>query len=159
MKYLSLFLAILFLVSCKKKTHEFEAQALTGKVNNEEWTFAMGTATLLSKDSLPDSLSLHFYAESFTNPCDSNLSYARDFVYTSLPADTGLHIYSFDFVTHEGSYVTFEHQATAVRHTAIKGAIEIQEIDTTNQLVKGRLDIRYDAKNCINGDFQLEYCQ
>ncbi|MCH2045054.1 MAG: hypothetical protein MK212_13130 [Saprospiraceae bacterium] len=159
MNYLSLFFVLLLLISCNKKTHEFEAQVLAGKVNNEEWILEMGTATLLTKDSFPDSLSLRLYAESFSNPCDSNLSYTRDYVYTTLPADTGLYTYSFDFISHRGSYAIFEHQATGIRHTAIKGAIEIQEIDTINQFIRGRLDIRYDAKNCINGNFQVEYCR
>lgn len=142
--------------SCKKDNKEedqentpaynFLNQTAAGKINAVPWTFIGGTAR---QDYFEQSkMRIQMYSDTaycFGAPF-------TDGVIVTLPKSTGLYLF-----TSSQTGTIYQYPGTNLG-VYEKGAIEILTYDTVQGIVTGRIDIKYDNDNYVNGNFSLIYC-
>ncbi len=55
-------------------------------------------------------------------------------------------------------FIYYDTDSTQETVTVTKGAYEIVSVDTTLNIISGRMHVKKDNKNTVNGNFKLRYC-
>lgn len=150
-------LSLLF-ASCSKDdpkpAYNFEDHDLSGKIENESWSYGDGYADITGEGEgarLHVTLLLELEGEG----CD--IMPDGDMVIFSLPKQIGLHILKLDFDNLENSQtVTLFDDEQTLNTIATQGAIEITSVSDLE--VTGRIDARADDGNYVNGNFSISLC-
>jgi hypothetical protein len=155
MKKLIILLAILTMGCDKddpKPAYEFKNQTATGEIEGESWVFVEGKA-----EDAGENLSFDLMLDQAEAPCDIFGFPEGDVVFFTIPNAVGL--YKLKFSLSGGTDILtatlFDVEGT-LNVVATEGAIEILSITDTQ--VTGRLDIRSDEDNYINGNFTVTLC-
>lgn len=152
------------LLGCNKEpTYYFSGQDLAGQIEGEPWQY--GFALLRRED---DTVRLRLYADSVdavqacaqmdsllgTGPAWGNRLEIR------LPfADLQrLHFLHFNFKTYTGIALDFYSQKNNMNSIAQSGAVEITHWDDQTGELQGRMDVRYNKRNFVNGRFKANAC-
>lgn len=77
-------------------------------------------------------------------------------VFFSIPRAVGLYELSFNLDSFDGRTVTLYNPDNSLNIIATEGAVEILSISDTQ--VTGRMDVRFDEENAVNGNFTVELC-
>jgi hypothetical protein len=155
-------LSLLVFTQCEKEdqngnSYEFIDQNLQGKISNAGWFFASGDAIEFSNtEETTFMISLH--STPTDDPCLE--FYEDNYILFSISGEIGLKELSLDFSGGTESFtVTFvEAISPPQNNIATEGAVEIISIDTELGIIKGRMDIRFDDKNHVNGEFEVSIC-
>lgn len=147
----------LFLISCNKDdearpAYEFKDQNLQGKIDGIDFNLGDGVVDLFNEE-----LSFNLYSDQeSTAACD--LFRFGEFVqvFFTIPDETGLVELFINFSSGDGESVTMFNPDGSLNIIATVGAIEITEISQTT--VSGRMDIKYDVNNYVNGNFTADFC-
>ncbi len=126
-------------------------QDLQGKIITQDWSFLDGVARLSPTSN--DTLEVGLY----DNPLDQDCSYAisESGIRFLVPYQEGI----FELLQEweAPQYVTLYKGVDEER--AWRGAIEIVEIDTVNNILIGNLDATVDDESTVNGKFKVSLCK
>ncbi|HEY9047268.1 MAG TPA: hypothetical protein VIN08_15290 [Ohtaekwangia sp.] len=163
MKKNLLFYSILSLaaLSCKDEaestSYTFKDQNLTGKIDNDSWTYQTGYASV-DGASAESTLYITLVQEHTGTGCD--VWPEGDHIFFTLPHATGLYKLKFDFNNWDAednqSVTLFDHETTT-SHLASEGAIEITSISSTQ--ITGNIDARSEDDTFVNGKFVVTVCE
>lgn len=141
----------------------YKNQPLQGEINGQAWSYVLGEANSYQWTA-PE------YAHSFniTDTTDSDTCYAYSnkrsriiFSFDDLNAilTKVTNKLKFDF-TADSKTVTFVYyeSGSPINNIVTEGAYEILSVDTVTRLVTGRMDVKIDNDNYMNGNFTLKYC-
>ncbi len=150
----------------------FKDQDLQGKINDSTFLYTDGLATSTGNTQgfLHKFVILDTLVDSTT--CTSVLDTTREVIFSYLdtnalviPGRTNLF---FDPLGSANSNVTvkffywyFDEMDSVLKReqvTVSEGAYEILSVDTSTNVIEGRMHIRENAKNLVNGNFTLKYC-
>lgn len=135
-----------------KPSYKFKNQTATGKIEGVSWTFVEGKA-----EDDGDNFSIELMLDQTDSPCDVFAFPDGDLVMFTIPNVVGL--YKLKFSLSGGSDLRtatlFDSEET-LNIIATEGAIEILTITASE--VTGRLDVRSDDNNYINGNFTVSLC-
>ena len=163
-------------VSCKKKDEEtktttssYKNQDLKGVINDLPWEYALGGVN--SSEDFSDSTKFsHFFSILDTAQDDScfasngNRSMILFSISDANPVlAKGSHTLKLDLANWENSktvtFVFYEAgNPTPQNYVATTGVYEILSVDTTTQIVTGRINAKYDSHHSVNGNFTVKYC-
>lgn len=135
--------------------YSFIDQVAQGQIEGKSWIYSNGMAIPDTDDEGVSYFIIRLYSTTdvVENVCDLTFP-DYDRLHFNLPQVTKLYNLS---LSEEGvNVLMFEHE-TKISNVANQGAIEI--LDITETQVIGRLDVRYNDTNFINGNFTLEICQ
>ena len=133
-------------------TTSFQNQVMQGKVNGESWVMASGRAEENSFDSTI--YDVDFYDVPDTTNCGF-FSPSRNRVFGRILKQTG----TFEI----GSFgsgkpnITIFHNASVMNYIA-GGSIQITKIDTTTNVIEGKISIPGTSEYNMNGNFSLKIC-
>jgi hypothetical protein len=149
----------LFFGSCSsedpKPAYNFVDQDLSGKIENEAWTFGDGYAAVTGAGA-DAKMHITLLKEVEGEGCD--IIPTGDMVIFTLPFATGLETLLLDFNNLENSRtVTLFDEEQTLNSIATQGAVEITSISDTE--VVGRIDAQADNGNYVNGNFAVSLCQ
>lgn len=149
----------LIFVSCSKdeektNSYTFIDQNLQGKIGGNAWTFVAGNA----EDSYftEGNLSIDLYPSELDTPC--GFIWDVDYVMFEIPKEVGIYELYFDLSSFDGYTVTLFETEGTMNNIATEGAVEIISIDETSGTITGRMDVRADGDNQVNGNFTITYC-
>ena len=145
---------------------DYQNQTLQGKINGVDWTAVNGTANstqLGVSDTFSHLISVIdtvVDTNCITSPTRSKLLFGFQDQSSLVPL--GEKKLKLDFGNLANNFtVTFVHfdaQGTPQNNIAVKGAYEIQTVDTVSKMITGRMDVRLDNDNFVNGNFSVRYC-
>ena len=162
-KVLSLALVCAFaMFSCSKSddsgdssspSFSFSNQNAQGKIEGVAFNVeaARANASTFGNDS---TFLIELYGDTATEPCLIN-GFGMDMVFMHLPMEVGLYELSFS-TTGTSRTVTLYDTESSTNVISTDGAVEILEI--TDNVIKGRIDARYDGDNNVNGNFEARRC-
>ena len=131
-----------------KPSYEFKNQTASGKIEGVAWTFVEGRA-----EDNGDNISIDLMLEQSEAPCEIFGFGEGDVVFFTIPNAVGL--YKLQMGANSQTATLFD-EDDFLNVIAVDGAIEILTITTTE--VTGRLDVRSDSNNFINGNFTVTLC-
>ena len=148
-----------FVLSCSGDDNDdaykysFKDRDLSGKIAGDNWTYADGRA---EESTFDDELMLDvslILAQDV--PACETFGVEGDEVFFFIPREIGLYklSVSLDF---QGRTVTLLDKEDFTNYIAGEGAVEILSITETEVL--GRMDVRYDGDNFVNGNFMVSFC-
>jgi hypothetical protein len=148
-------LFIVILIGCGKDdpqpSYNFKDQTAAGEIEGVSWSFAEGTASDNGVE-----LSIDLMLDQPDAPCDVFIP-DGDEVFFSIPNAVGLYKLKFSFKSGAvNQTATLFDEEETLNVICSEGAIEILMITDTE--VTGRLDIRSDKDNYINGNFTVALC-
>jgi hypothetical protein len=150
---------IALLVSCsddeKTSSYSFKDQDLKGKIGNVAWTFEDG---FVEVETIEGELMLDFrmFQDQDEDACDVLFAEGNE-VFFDVPNEVGLYKLHLNLNTGEGQTVTLFEDEGFMNNIATDGAVEILTITETE--VTGRMDVRFNKKNFVNGNFTIFFCQ
>lgn len=175
LKIISLIFSIMVVsVSCKKDEDSdsssgykanYKNQVLQGKINGVDWTFISGK--ILQDTSFFD-MSKTQYSFTFTDTMITDTCFINAYGRLQLQLEfsdkdpiLAVKSHSLNNGYNEFSkslvFVHFENNL-AKFDIAYSGAFEILTVDEVNGIVTGRMDVRLNENNYVNGNFTLKYC-
>ena len=160
------------IASCKKKEEETKTttfsymnQNLKGVINDQPWEYVLGGVD--SKENFDDSTKFNHYFSILDTAHDdscfadngnrSKIIFSLYSVANPILAK-GSHTLNWEnsktvtFVFYEAG------NPTPQNYVATTGVYEILSVDTTTQIVTGRINAKYDSHHSVNGNFTLKYC-
>ncbi len=141
-------------------TVSYKNQTLSGKINGIDWTIVGGKVSKFSNFSfsLVDTVG--------SDPCIQPFNRKSRIIFSlednSQVLPVGEYPLKLDFQNTAGNRtVTLVHYngTTPVNTIMDKGAYEILSVDTSNNIVTGRMDAYYDDGHFVNGNFSITYCR
>jgi len=149
-------LGLTLLVSCKKDKDDpssnfsdtnFKNQKLSGKIDNQDWNFIYGNAQFIGNKKI----TFNLYNVPAEDSC--NLAWATNQAFFTTDSLVGSQKFSFT------KTVTLFASSGKKNYIVTSGGIEITEIDTKNNLIKGKLDApSSNSSSYINGNFVVKIC-
>ncbi len=149
----------LLIISCENnenETHyEFIDQDITGFVGGKSWEAAGGTCTEAVIDTSMYLVSLFQYVDP-DNVCNTQSKVRKITFYISKSPS----FYELIFTTVNSRSVTFYYyeDKQLFYNIAIKGAIEVLEVNQFTGKITGRIDAHSNENNTVNGNFEAEIC-
>ena len=133
-------------IGCGKKV-KYQDQILTGKIAGVDWTLASGSASEAFSDT---EMSIDMFMEMDTNLCDFTSPDGNKVLFTieKTVGEYELGLLKQTVTMYDGT----------TNFVAIKGAVEILSVDEVAGTVEGRMDIKADNDNFLNGNFTLTWC-
>jgi hypothetical protein len=145
-------LFIVVMIGCGKDdpqpTYKFKDQTAAGEIENVAWVFVEGKAEVNGEE-----LSIDLMLDQIEAPCDIFGFPEGDFVFFTVPSSVGLYKLSFGSNSQTATLLESDEFVNII---ISEGAIEILTITETE--VTGRLDLRFDNTNYINGNFTVDLC-
>lgn len=136
----------------KEPSFEFINQDAAGKINNVSWSYADGLAVVFSKGRVTQ-VSVSLALKQDKAGCDMDYP-VGDWIFFGVPSVVGLYKLSSDG---DDSYEVQLNKGDGLGNFIAKnGVIEILSISDTK--VSGRLNVKYDNKNYVNGNFIVSIC-
>ncbi len=151
----------IFLFSCTKDkddgyVYSFVDQDLQGKIGGTAWNFVAGNAD--DAYGSEGEWSVHLYPEKPDTPCD--WVWDVNYIMFNIPKKVGIYELNLSFTGDAVSHTaTLYADDEDMNYVATQGAIEIISINDTASTITGRMDIRANSNNQVNGDFTITYCQ
>lgn len=138
----------------------YKNQTLSGKINGVNWTMVGGKVSKFSNYSfsIVDTVGSDPCAQPFNRK--SRIIFSLTDSSDILPV--GEYQLKLDFQnTSQNRTITLVHYegTTPVNTIVNKGAYEILTVDTTNNIITGRMDAYYDDQHFVNGNFTINYCR
>lgn len=128
---------------------EFKDQVLSGKIDGEDFTFVIGRA---ERATFPEGeYRFELTSVGSSSICDEFFLDGNQVIFT-LPLATGVVTLSND------NSVTLLEGDDLLNIIATQGKIEIQNIDTDNNTITGRLVAHFDNDSSVNGNFTITLC-
>jgi len=172
-------LGLIFFYSCKSEEEidpsfkvEYKNQDLQGKIDGQEWTYQngaassiKGTSDFLHKITVYDTLGDTLVGDSLVclvNPIDSTPKIIFTMNNDSALFQLGETKLFFDplqpDLTVNIKFSFYDADTIIQLVTASQGAYEILKVDTTDNFIEGRMHVRANDKNWMNGNFRIAYC-
>ncbi|MBT3208919.1 MAG: hypothetical protein HN704_18475 [Bacteroidetes bacterium] len=156
------FFVVIISSSCSKdpestNQYNFLSQDLSGEISGREWIYRSGNAFSFRNDSSQQMLDIALYEHLSLDPC--NYAFTGNDVLFIIPNKTGLYELQLNFSENENIQtltITNDEQENMILS---EGAIEIFSIDTVYNIMKGRIDAKYDNDNFVNGIFEVLLCE
>jgi len=143
---------------------DFKDQPLQGKIGNKAWESTTGQAKVRIGDSTTTwSFNLSDVRDE-NKPCSFPKYETGKIMFSLKNVDKGVKQLQmgFDFAKNLTATMVYDQDSSKgpMNQIATKGAIEILEVDTTeNNVIKGRIDIKLSDENSINGNFTAHVCR
>jgi len=136
---------------------DFQNQNLQGQLGGVIWEFRSGKAKISGSD--PDLLEIEMLNEEIVGICNQP-AFAQEHIFFRAPYQVGIFPLGPQVVSHTQTvgFVRF-FISPNTSTLAVQGAVDIQAIDTINQVVTGRMDIWANDTNFADGHFTLTFCQ
>ena len=156
------FFVVIISSSCSKdpestNQYNFLSQDLSGEISGREWIYRSGNAFSFRNDSSQQMLDIALYEHLSLDPC--SYAFTGNDVLFIIPNKTGLYELQLNFSENENIQtltITNDEQENMILS---EGAIEIFSIDTVYNIMKGRIDAKYDNDNFVNGIFEVLLCE
>ena len=149
--------SIIIFSSCSKDedngpAYEFLDQDLQGTIDGEAFVFGDGIVS-----SSDGELSFDLLSDMETESACEQFGFG-DFVsvFFTIPEAEGIVELSLNLQSFEGQTVTMFNPETSLNVIATEGAVEITSITETS--VSGKMDVKYDGENFVNGNFTAVFC-
>ena len=151
---------------------EYKNQDLQGKIDGMEWSYQNGAAfsaktineffhTVTIYDTLGDTLTGDSLI-CLVNPVDSTpriiFSMNNDSALFQLGETKLFHDPLQPALTINIKFSFYDADSVKQLVTASEGAYEILKVDTTDNYIEGRMHVRANDKNWVNGNFRIVYC-
>lgn len=128
--------------------YDFIDQDASGLITNEPWTYEDGHATgYTSGDKTNYTIRLRL--QQAGSGCDAGLVQGRR-MYFNVEGKVGVYKVTGD------TYMFFSDDVNDLNSDKTEGAIEI--VSVTSSLITGRIDVRLDEENYVNGNFTVSNC-
>ncbi len=133
--------------------YEFKDQDLQGKIGGQNWVMNHGTF----RNYEPMDYPYMFYFSNLpdTNQCDNNYNVTVFVQFALNELKPGIY---YSTQCYLGAVMARDTEEDFTRRLP-KGAIEILTIDANNNIVTGRIDVRKNETNFVNGNFSITYCK